>query len=285
VKSWFSPAELAGLPGLPNTKRGINKLLKTVAWESRPRAGRGGGREYSIDALPEITRRYLFAQEAQSRGDLAPKINESKALTLIEPQAISDLKDWQREVMHARLAVLAWVDQIATEYRSKHKAIIKSLALIEQGHLPEDIAAQIRVANARASGSSRLSNSTLYDWFKIRDSIGPAGLAPASGNQTAAPMWFPMLLKLYQCPQKPTLAKCLRDFTKVYPDHPIPAERTANRWLQKLPVEMREFGRMGRAARRAVQPFTRRTTDGMWPMDIVTVDGHLFKAYVRHPMT
>ena len=158
MKSWFSPAELAGLPGLQNTKRGINKLLKTVAWESRPRAGRGGGREYSINALPEITRRYLFSQEAQSHGDLAPRINESRSPVLIEPQAIGDMKDWQRDVMHARLAVLAWVDHIATEYRSKHEAIIKSLALIKQGHLPEDIAAQVRVANARASGSSRLSS-------------------------------------------------------------------------------------------------------------------------------
>ncbi len=42
---------------------------------------------------------------------------------------------------------------------------------------------------------------------------------------------------------------------------------------------------MGKNAIRAIKPFVRRTMDGLWPMDVVTVDGHIFKAYVRHPAT
>jgi putative transposase len=187
--------------------------------------------------------------------------------------------------MHARLALLGWIDDLALDAGSRSLAITKALNLVELGNLPEDVAAELLAANARAKGARKLSRTTIYDWIKARDTHGPIGLAPASGKQTVQPTWLAPLLKLYQVPQKPALAKCLRDWKRVYPDQPVPAERTANHWLEKLPAEMREFGRMGREARRAVQPFTRRTTDGLWPMDVVAVDGHLFKAFVRHPMT
>lgn len=283
MKSWYSPAELAGLPGMPKGKRQVNKLAKTANWKSRQRAGRGGGREYCIDSLPETTRRYLVAQETQTQTEFLPAIVEQNPPALIEQPAISELKDWQREVMHARLAVLAWIDDLIPESHSRRHAITKAIKLIEQGDLPEGIAAQLLSANARANGARKLSRATLYDWFKSRDNIGPVGLAPASGKQALTPTWLAPFLKLYQRPQKPTVAQCLRDWPKHYPDQPAPAERTVNRWLEKMPREMREFGRMGRNARRAVQPFTRRTTDGLYPMDIVVADGHAFKAYVRHP--
>lgn len=60
---WLSAFELAGLPGLPNSKRLVNLLCKSD-WECRDRIGRGGGKEYK---LPE---RYLtdeFVSTARSK--------------------------------------------------------------------------------------------------------------------------------------------------------------------------------------------------------------------------
>lgn len=47
---WFSAAEIAaaGLPGVPGTKQNVIARAKREGWKSRPRRGRGGGREYYL---------------------------------------------------------------------------------------------------------------------------------------------------------------------------------------------------------------------------------------------
>lgn len=58
MKAWYTAKELSdlSLPGLPGTKRNINRLAGTQEWPSRPRQKRGGGREFPVSALPEIAR-------------------------------------------------------------------------------------------------------------------------------------------------------------------------------------------------------------------------------------
>lgn len=62
----MSAAQLASLslPGLPATKRGVQFLADREGWTWEPRPGRGGGRLYSIDCLPEQARSALLAKRA-----------------------------------------------------------------------------------------------------------------------------------------------------------------------------------------------------------------------------
>ena len=60
MKEWYSAKELAGLPGMPGTIPGV--LKKVEEWQSRPRAGKGGGREYHISSFPEETRTHLLTE-------------------------------------------------------------------------------------------------------------------------------------------------------------------------------------------------------------------------------
>jgi putative transposase len=55
LKTHYTAQELADfrLPGLPETRPGIVARAKNHGWDSRARAGRGGGNEYSIDSLPD----------------------------------------------------------------------------------------------------------------------------------------------------------------------------------------------------------------------------------------
>lgn len=49
MNNWFSPSQLAELPTMPNSKRLVNILISNDGdWASRPRVGRGGGKEYQI---------------------------------------------------------------------------------------------------------------------------------------------------------------------------------------------------------------------------------------------
>lgn len=67
---WLSAPALAGLPGLPETQRGVLRRAQTEGWATRPRAGRGrNGFEYLSADLPLETRQALAAQAA---GALKP---------------------------------------------------------------------------------------------------------------------------------------------------------------------------------------------------------------------
>ena len=59
MEGWYTASQLAGLPGLPGTERGVQKRARRDIWPSRPRQGRGGGREYPFHALPAATRAAL----------------------------------------------------------------------------------------------------------------------------------------------------------------------------------------------------------------------------------
>ena len=65
MKAWYSARELAGLPGMPGTERGIHKRAKRANWPSRPRKARGGGREYAFEALPPETQAAILAREGE----------------------------------------------------------------------------------------------------------------------------------------------------------------------------------------------------------------------------
>ncbi|MEI9885951.1 MAG: DDE-type integrase/transposase/recombinase [Rhizomicrobium sp.] len=87
-KEWLTAAEAAaeGLPGLPSTKRSVNRLITDAGVKTRKRDGRGGGREFHWSDLPREARdEYLKRHAAPAAGTaltlLAPKARESVKYT------------------------------------------------------------------------------------------------------------------------------------------------------------------------------------------------------------
>lgn len=278
MNEWNTAADLVGLPGMPSTTRAVQLRAKREGWRSRKRKGRGGGNEYHISSLPEITRHAVIQSHATER---AAQLEDNALINKEdEPQLLAG---WQRDIRDARLVVLGLVDEL-TPVLGVTSAVHQVAGMAQAGTLPPAVAGALHAANARSGKARAVHATTLFRWLNER-AAGGQKLAPKPKAMAAPPAWMPPLLALYQRPNKPTVTWCLRHWAEQFPDIPAPNLRTAQRHIAALPVEMREFGRMGVNARRAVQPFVRRTTDGLWPMDVVTVDGHLFKAYVRHPMT
>ena len=88
ARDWFTAAELAelALPGLPADKRAINRRADDERWALRnasdgtplvrPRAGRGGGREFHLSLLPGAAR---IAIEQRRAARLPTPANEAVA--------------------------------------------------------------------------------------------------------------------------------------------------------------------------------------------------------------
>ena len=58
LKGWYSAQELAGLPGLPGTERGVFKSAQKNLWAMRAKA-RGKGNEYALRSLPAETQAHI----------------------------------------------------------------------------------------------------------------------------------------------------------------------------------------------------------------------------------
>ncbi len=269
---WAKPDDLAGLPGMPATARGVRMRL---ASEKSRKSPHHRGREYFVADLPRETQLALLARSGAAVAARREAPTE---------QSRDGLADWQRGTEMARMLVCRRIDALMLEGMTQLVAIETLLSSVIDGSADAELVAMLGLANARRrSDVSAPSRGTLYRWMAQR-SAGGCDLAPSAPPRQAVPIWLPGILQLYQNPNKLSIAECVRDFTEKHPEIPAPSARTVARHLEQLPVEVRNFGRMGRAKLRSVQPFVRRTIDGLWPMDVVTVDGHLFKAYTRHPL-
>ena len=289
-RQWHSISELTGLPGLPGTTDGIRAKAKREKWESRKRHGNGGGNEYHIDSLPAGTKAALLDQAVESLPETSCQltIKENHAIALNDNlPAPASLPKWRRDTMDARLQILALADQLAEQFGIS-KSIDKIVARAKAGTLPEHIQQIVPLANARSkngSGKQTRSRRTLYRWRDLRE-LGTTALAPAEPAKQPIPAWAPYFLKCYQKPQGVYIPEALEELKNILPENiPMPSYSQANRFLKKMSAVDRERGRRSPKELKALQPFRRRSSDDLQPLDVVQCDGHSFKARVAHPAT
>jgi len=194
VKEWFSAAELAGLPGLPSTVQMINARAKRESWPAQKRAGRGGGREYHLSALPAETRIHLAsdASQASTTRDADAHAGGLAGRRLALGQAIDDkvrerqcqaglaaymqLNATGRTRADARLAVLSALDSFS---RSAHLPAGQSLhafcARYNQG--------EIHIEDWVRDLVESVHPATLYRWRKALQQEGAAALGGRYGHR------------------------------------------------------------------------------------------------------
>jgi putative transposase len=302
-QEWYTARELAGLalPGLPGSERGIQMLAKREGWPHRPRAGRGGGREYPLSALPKEAQTALFdraiAQLPSTGCPLAaavepapvPALREEAAPpAVIEVPDLGDLKTWQTRTMDARLAFIRLLERASVTV-GLTKAVATLARKSREGDLPPELQRLVETANARAgkNGARALSERSLMRWWSDYKKAGGnyAALAPAAVEKSVIPPWAPAFLLQYQTPQKISIADALRKMKQAAPAGlPIPSEDQVRRWLKKYSRLDVQRGRKSGSELRGQRLYRQRDTSEFQPLDIVSCDGHSFKAYVAHPV-
>lgn len=285
---WFAAVELAAmeLPGVPQTERGVQKLAKREGWTSRPREGRGGGREYSHDALPPDARRELDVRTNREAAKQALAVTAEQQSRQIATVAPTSLTARQRLVMEARAAILLELDRRVHVDGVTVTAAIR--AMVEDstnGALAPELQQLVAVANDRHGEQAALSERSLFRWRTTKDAKGVTGLAPELTKTSAGlPSWFAHFLPYYARPQKPTVTIAIANWQRDYPDEKLPTYRQVRIALGKLGSVERQRGRMGAQQLKTIQAYKVRDTSELLPASVYVADGKTYDAEVAHPL-
>lgn len=296
ANDWLTARELAelALPGLPGTERRIREKADREGWQSRKRAGRGGGLEYHVKGLPELARVALLDAMIAAMPEKScplPVVTTPVLPVVLEQKSLpapATLKGWQRRMMDARCMLLQHLDHLA-EVHGVNRAIEAMVKAAKAGALPEHLQMLIGQANARGgkSGSRTLSRSSLLRWKREVKAAGGnyVALAPKEQQRETVPPWAPYFLKCYRKPQKPSVPDALAELATLLPPQiTFPSEAQCYRLLAKMSAVDRERGRCTGNELRALKGYRRRDTSDLDPCAVYQCDGHSFKARVAHPV-
>jgi putative transposase len=311
MKTHYTAKELENLPGLQMTERAIRDLADREGWETRKRAGRGGGREYALASLPPETQLHLKKQHLSS----LPAVREAAPVpAVVKAAAVPELTSLTRrqiDIMDARVWFMRLIEQRPAGMGIKKcmKDICTGVDAGDQTYLT-----MAKAANDRQGAERTLKPRTLMRWWSekwLPSGKNPAALAPqdADAKRVAredallgwlkeykpgarlplpaqVPSWLPYLLDEYRQPQKPALAQALKAAGRMLPAGMFPPTYDqAVAVMQKIPVTIREKGRLTGAEYKALLGYVSRDASMDDPFTIMQIDGHSLKAYVAHPTT
>jgi len=182
MNEWFTSAELAGLPGLPGTQQNVKAKAKRENWQSRKRAGRGGGQEYHISSLPPDARAALAARHtsADVRSDVraiaARVLPADRPLPEAGLAMAARLTGAAKARMEHKIAFLALLHAFRSRARlSDGRARHQFVALWNAG----EIEAEPELREAIPS----VDPSTVYRWQTAARRDGAACLGGRYGNR------------------------------------------------------------------------------------------------------
>lgn len=299
--TWLTAREIAGLPGMPTSERRARDRLSALAIPSRPRAGRtgGGGLEYDCSALPEETRAAITANTIQAAGSKALAVIDTPAVRSFTPVAAPAVpaahvpSQAEKDLADARVRLVHLVQDLVPMHGLRRACTLLA-ARIVTGEAGEEIRKIARQANQRARGSE-VSARSLERWFGMHREGGwyallptaPQTTAPSVSDDVAAVLGLfhsrdHRFRKLSGAAKEVTrmLGRDFDDWRSLY--------HRARRVLDKVGqsaeasvalIKSRHTG----AQRDAKLPFKRRDTSMLEFGDVFVIDGHTFKAKVRHP--
>lgn len=307
---WKTARELAGLPGMPSSERRTRDKLTLLGLSSRPRAGRegGGGMEYDCTALPTETRTALAHEQIATAGTTAlmaltetapafvPPLPEPQPIQVPDhlPQRRRPPSVAEKSVADARVRLVQLVLDLVGLHGIKRACSMVALQLAS-GAATADLQATAKQANQRARDTA-VSPRSLERWVGQYRAAGWWALLPAQPQElrvTEVDQDVAATLGLYHSRdarfRKLSLAaqEVTRTLGREF-DTWKPLYSRARRTLEKLGTSSDANVRLIKARhsgseRDAKLPFKRRDASMLEPLDVFVIDGHTFKAKVRHP--
>lgn len=270
--NWLTAAEIveAQLPGLPGDKGALSRLIIRDSWRTSPFARDGErGWEYHPNLLPAEAQARLAVHAAEAPAS-AP------ARHLLQ----------QGEKGEAAWAAFEALPEKAKDEARRRLAIMDQLAMLTSGGM------KVGDAVALVARRAEISASTLWGWSRLVETAPRAhwlpALAPRHKGRTVTadcdPRAWDMLVSDYLRAERPSFSACerrMREAAAVQGWAPIPASKTLQRRLEKLPRPMTVLARQGRDAVTRIFPHQSRDRSGFAAMEAVNADGHMFDVFCR----
>ena len=247
TERWPVAADLAGLPGMPGSERGVLKMAKREGWRSRRRAGTKA-QEYDPGDFPKATRDEWRRREAISIASRAAK--EFSAVARIQvAEAVAEQARW-RNVQRgmARYAGFTGSKKDRADARSDMVGALRSYAKARQMGLytaadqfaADYNAGRIEVTDvARRVVGDQVSAVSLRRWDKAIRERSSAALAGDYGNRAGdglidrTPALYELVVGLLV--EKPHVsAKVIYRAIQARfsgTETPVPGLRSLQRWL------------------------------------------------------
>ena len=301
MTDWLTARELAGLPGMPGTERRTRDRLAALRVPQRRRAARGGGCEYDCSALPADTRKALLVEQiAQAAPVLAGTVKVAlpaapTALpTVHAPASVPALarrapSQQESACADARLILVTQVLELGRFNGTTKACQLLALQLVS-GQCSPELMDAARLASKRAR-TAIVSERTLFRWLSQYQQQGWWGLLPATSAQervTELDADVAAVLSLYHSRDArfrnlTSAAKHVVKQLGLEVDCWTALYYRARRALSKVDKVDLVKARSSGSQRAAQLPFKRRDTSVLKPLDVCLIDGHTFKAKVRHP--
>lgn len=285
TRQWYAASDLAGLPGMPGTERGVNKQGERGELVRRKRS-QGKGWEYSWRSLPNKTQAALL----RAHGAPAPAAPTAPLPVADNTPAghqynAETLWEWARTRSQAlrdqgaqRAALLAQVLRLVDAGRTMTEA----LQAVGTAHAVSP--ATLRGWYYGTRGRPGAQHYAVQDWS--------AALIPGYVGRTAlveipAPAWD-WFCSYYLTRKPPTLAEAYRRTEETARAHgwgALPSEKTFERRIKsEFSQATRVYLREGAEALAKLYPYQRRDTTVFAAGEAVVGDGLKFdRLYVRWP--
>ncbi|HIF6528061.1 TPA: Mu transposase C-terminal domain-containing protein [Serratia marcescens] len=278
--------------------------------------------EYHIDCLPDVAQQSLRARQIKElMNDSAKELPAAKPQSPVAPRAkgadeskiavyrkcpalleqkLNTMTAAQRQTADARMALVVEVLRLGElPGFSRAKAIREIVRQAQANELPERLANAAAAANAKKGTSRSLSEISLKRWvadFNKTSSAAERLLLLAPGKrQVVKPeeiKWLPEFLSFYRRPDGRGIQEAYDDFAKEWVERyqddllmraAIPSYDQVCYAMNKLPVVVKQKGRITGSEFRQYEGFIRRDWESL-PVNYVWIgDGHGMKMKVAHP--
>lgn len=314
TKGWYSPQELAGLPGMPGTSSAVIRAAKKNLWASRTKV-RGKGDEYDIRVLPAETRNHILHlaldHDHETAAVQAIKPAKAKLPVKLKPGAIavrgqirkindeSLLDDRSRAYREAAVVLCRAVEgAISAADCSVSRACTELASRLVAGDAREELlgAAAITYVKPRKGGeilggvtaqAGRLQRMMAF--FEQGRAAGDVGMYLVPGKREKAghnPAHVAAFLRFFCNPTRPPVSEAYRAMKPWLQERglEIPSYSTVCRIEAELPVTVKYRGRVTGSEWRGLKTYIDRDVSMFHSNDIWVGDGHSFKAKVQHPI-
>ena len=267
LREAYTTKELAAVLGYATT-RSVFLRADREAWQSRKRAGRGGGKEWLVASMPEETRLTIRTAEEKHAAAVCSERHSALPLTLAKADLVRQYLAWQRKFGATRTQKDAFI--------TAYKAGAWPRLLEEVGPVSWQTLERWKLEQERAGSVLALADKR--------------GIAHR-GRTALTERHQMVILGHVLNPNAPNVSQCVREVRKKFMAEGlyIPSEPTIRRFVTRYTSECFDEWTLFREGKKAWNDKCAISLLRDWSLvdvgDVVIADGHTLNFETLNPET